>query len=66
MAIEIESPLGGKERQLGVPVKAVGEEDPVPRRAPRLGEHNDEILEGLGFSSERIEDFRSKGVIRRK
>jgi crotonobetainyl-CoA:carnitine CoA-transferase CaiB-like acyl-CoA transferase len=33
------------------------------RRAPRLGEHNDEILAQLGFSPRDIDDFRSAAVI---
>ena len=36
----------------------------VPARgAPGLGEHNDEVLAGLGFSAQDIADFRSVGVI---
>ena len=36
----------------------------VPARAgPGLGEHNDEVLTGLGFSVQEIADFRSTGVI---
>jgi crotonobetainyl-CoA:carnitine CoA-transferase CaiB-like acyl-CoA transferase len=66
MVIDVESPLGEKIRQPGLPVKAVGEEDAAPGRAPLLGEHDDEILKGLGYDLARIGEFRSKGVIRRK
>lgn len=64
MVIDVESPLGGKERQLGLPVKVVGEEEATPRRPPRLGEHDEEILSGIGYTAAQIEVFRSKGVIR--
>jgi crotonobetainyl-CoA:carnitine CoA-transferase CaiB-like acyl-CoA transferase len=35
----------------------------VRRAAPKLGEHTDEILSELGFTADRIADFRSQGVI---
>jgi formyl-CoA transferase len=64
MVIEVESPLGGKERQLGLPIKAAGAEEPTPRRSPRLGEHDEEILIGIGYTAAQIGDLRAKGVIR--
>ncbi|MGE5699783.1 MAG: CaiB/BaiF CoA transferase family protein [Deltaproteobacteria bacterium] len=66
MVIDVESPLGGNERQLGLPIKVVGEKEAVPRRAPRLGEHDEEILAGIGYTAARIDYLRTKGVIRRK
>jgi crotonobetainyl-CoA:carnitine CoA-transferase CaiB-like acyl-CoA transferase len=65
MVLPVESPLGGTERQLGMPIKVRGVPE-APRRAPRLGEHDDEILAGLGYADERIADLRSKGVIRKR
>ncbi|MBI5577236.1 MAG: CoA transferase [Deltaproteobacteria bacterium] len=64
MVIDVESPLGGKERQLGLPIKVAGEEDAAPRRAPMLGEHDEAILLGIGYNEAQIKDFQSKGVIR--
>jgi formyl-CoA transferase len=29
---------------------------------PRLGEHTDEVLKGLGYSAERIAELRRRGV----
>ena len=66
MVIDVESPLGGKDRQLGLPVKVAGEEGRSIRRAPRLGEHDDEILAGLGYAPEEIAAWREKNVIRRR
>ncbi len=66
MVVEVESPLGGRDLQPGFPVKVVGEEEGRPGRAPRLGEHDDEILAGLGYDAARIADLRDKAVIRRK
>jgi formyl-CoA transferase len=33
------------------------------RRAPEVGEHNDELLQELGFSSDEIAGFRANGAI---
>jgi formyl-CoA transferase len=34
----------------------------APRRSPSLGEHNDHVLEELGFSSAQIESLRANGA----
>ncbi len=64
MVVEVESPLGGREPQLGRPIKFAGEAETPPVRAPRLGEHDDEILGELGYTAERLRELRGKGVIR--
>jgi crotonobetainyl-CoA:carnitine CoA-transferase CaiB-like acyl-CoA transferase len=66
MVIDVESPLGGTERQLGLPVKVMGEKEGIPARGPLLGEHDDEVLAGLGYAPEEIAALREKGVIRRR
>ncbi len=33
------------------------------KRAPEIGEHNDEVLKQLGFSTEEIGDLRASGAI---
>jgi hypothetical protein len=35
----------------------------VARRAPELGEHNDELLKELGFGPDEIDGFRASGAI---
>ena len=71
MVVEVESPFGGKDRQPGRPLKfpesgeGVSPEEP-PRRPPHLGEHNEMILEEIGYTTGQIEDLRKKGVIRGK
>ncbi|HEY6097295.1 MAG TPA: CaiB/BaiF CoA-transferase family protein [Candidatus Deferrimicrobium sp.] len=66
MVVDVDSPLGGTERQLGLPIKIAGEEAPAPGRAPRLGEHDDPVLKELGYSAEEIAGLRAKGVIRKR
>jgi crotonobetainyl-CoA:carnitine CoA-transferase CaiB-like acyl-CoA transferase len=71
MVVEVESPFGGRDRQPGRPLKFRGPgeggadlpEEP-PRRPPRLGEHDEEILAELGYRDEQIASLRRKGVIR--
>ena len=65
MVLDVESPSGGTDRQLGMPIKFDGIPE-APGRAPRLGEHDDEILAGLGFTEERIAALRERGVIRKR
>jgi formyl-CoA transferase len=48
-----------------MPIKIDGVPE-APRRAPLLGEHDDEILAGLGYTKERIAGLRAKGVIRKR
>jgi crotonobetainyl-CoA:carnitine CoA-transferase CaiB-like acyl-CoA transferase len=66
MVVDVGSPLGGTERQLGLPIKIAGEEERAPGRAPRLGEHDDQVLAGLGYSDGEIAGLRAKGVIRKR
>jgi crotonobetainyl-CoA:carnitine CoA-transferase CaiB-like acyl-CoA transferase len=65
MVVDVGSPLGGTERQLGFPIKIAEEEERAPGRAPRLGEHDDQVLAELGYSGEEIAGLRAKGVIRK-
>ncbi|MEA2741749.1 MAG: hypothetical protein QOG25_120, partial [Acetobacteraceae bacterium] len=32
-------------------------------RAPALGDHNESVLSGLGYSAEQIKDFKNRKVI---
>jgi crotonobetainyl-CoA:carnitine CoA-transferase CaiB-like acyl-CoA transferase len=45
------------------PLWMEGQEKVKPRRAPKVGEHSDEVLRDAGYSDAEIEALRAKGVI---
>lgn len=63
MVIETEHPVLGVLKQVGFPLKFSHAAGAVRRHAPELGEHNQEILTGLGFSSEEIEKLALERII---
>jgi crotonobetainyl-CoA:carnitine CoA-transferase CaiB-like acyl-CoA transferase len=50
-------------RTVSSPIKIHGVPKAAARRAPELGEHNDEVLRELGFGADQIESFRTSGAI---
>lgn len=64
MIVEVDYPYWGKYKTAGMPVKMTQLEQERFEPPPRLGEHNEEILERLlGYSKEEIENFKKEGVI---
>ena len=59
---EADSDLG-KIKYVGAPVKFSDEEVNLRFRAPKLGEHTEEILHSLGYSNEKINELRTEGSI---
>ncbi len=52
---------------LSFPVHFVGQELPVPSRAPTVGEHSDEVLANvLGYDAARIAAVRDAGALGKK
>src|SRR5262249_51790789 len=45
------------------PIQVHGVTKVSARRAPELGEHNEEILKELGFDAKAIDGFRSSGAV---
>jgi formyl-CoA transferase len=45
------------------PIQVHGVTKVSAKRAPELGEHNDEVLKELGFAANEIEQLRASGVI---
>jgi formyl-CoA transferase len=67
LANDIIVPLEGAgenlKQTISSPIKIHGVAKVPARRAPDLGEHNDEVLTELGFSSREIEGLRANGTI---
>jgi len=60
--IEVDHPKAGKVKEVGFPWKF----HKTPARAgiaPELGEHNNEVYKGLGYSDADIEQLKKEGVI---
>jgi crotonobetainyl-CoA:carnitine CoA-transferase CaiB-like acyl-CoA transferase len=65
-ANDIVVPLDGAgelEFTVSSPITVRGSSKVPAARAPQLGEHNDEILAELGFSTDEIDEFRAGGAI---
>jgi crotonobetainyl-CoA:carnitine CoA-transferase CaiB-like acyl-CoA transferase len=45
------------------PIWIAGQEKVRPRRAPTVGQHNEEVLRAAGYSDSEIESLRADGVI---
>ena len=59
---EVDHPKVGKIKEVGLPWKF----HKTPAKAgiaPELGEHNNEVYKGLGYSDADIEQFKKEGVI---
>ncbi len=64
MMVEIEHPVAGKIKQIGVPVKLSGTPGRIYRPAPVLGQHSREILRQFGWDEAEIERLCKKGVVK--
>ena len=62
MVVPLEG-VDGLESAVSSPIMVLASPKVPSRRAPGLGEHNDEVLAELGFSQGEIDGFRSGGVI---
>jgi formyl-CoA transferase/CoA:oxalate CoA-transferase len=60
---DLDDPEFGRLRVSGLPFHIDGHGGAVERRAPKLGEHTQAILEQLGYSSRKIAALMEKGVV---
>ncbi|NKE59547.1 formyl-CoA transferase [Lentzea sp. PSKA42] len=60
--VEVDHPERGTFKTVGNPLKLSDSVVEV-QRPPLLGEHNDEVLGALGYSTERLAELRTAGVI---
>jgi formyl-CoA transferase len=63
IVVPIEGAEGKLKFTISSPIQVHGVTKEPARRAPALGEHNEQVLEQLGFSATEIEGFRASGAI---
>jgi crotonobetainyl-CoA:carnitine CoA-transferase CaiB-like acyl-CoA transferase len=63
MVAQVEHPVEGLMKTLGIPMKLSDTPGSVRRPAPLLGEHTAELLAELGLSEARVAELREKGVV---
>jgi crotonobetainyl-CoA:carnitine CoA-transferase CaiB-like acyl-CoA transferase len=63
MVVEVNHPVIGPMKTLGVPVKLSETPGGVTRAAPTLGQHTVQVLIELGYSLEDVEALREDGVV---
>jgi len=62
--VPVEDPVLGPLLQQAPFPRLVGEHQPIPSGAPRLGEHNEKVwCDMVGISREELKDLQAKGVI---
>ena len=63
MVVEVDDPVAGPVPTLGIGPKLSGTPGSIRRRAPRLGEHGDEVLAELGYEPDAIAELHARGVV---
>ncbi|MCI0823007.1 MAG: CoA transferase [Chloroflexi bacterium] len=63
MAVEVDHPIAGRIRNIGVPVKLSDTPGSVRKAAPVLGAHTDDVLAQFGFSESDIAGFKESGAV---
>lgn len=64
MVYDIEHPVIGPMKTLGLPVKSTGELTQIRRPAPLLGQHTREVLRELGYGDEKVRGMLAEGIVR--
>ena len=63
MFIEVDHPVIGRSKVNGNPVKLMDMMPRINRPAPTLGQHNEEVLAGLGYTKEQIGALQEEKVV---
>jgi len=62
MFVELDHPVAGKIKNIGIPVKLSRTPGRIRRPAPLLGQHTEEVLRWLGLDQAKIAHLRESGV----
>lgn len=63
MVVDIDHPIIGPMKTIGLPIKSTGELTAIRKPAPWLGQHSAEVLRGLGYTQAQIDALLSSNVI---
>lgn len=63
MVVEMEHPSLGTVRQVGIPFKFAGEKMRPRGFGPSIGEHTEEVLGAVGYTTEEIDSLRASGAV---
>ena len=63
IVVPLEGAGGNLTSTISSPIQVHGVTKIAARRAPELGEHNDEILKDLGFAAKTIDSLRGEGAV---
>jgi len=63
MVVEVEHPIAGRVKQVGIPIKFSETPGKIRSPAPTIGEDTEAILQELGYSEESIESLRHAQAI---
>jgi crotonobetainyl-CoA:carnitine CoA-transferase CaiB-like acyl-CoA transferase len=64
MIVEVDDPVAGKVKQVGIPIKLSETPGRLRFLAAPLGTHTDELLTALGHSPQKIAELRAAGAIK--
>ena len=63
MMVEIEHPMAGRIKNIGIPIKLSETPGVIRRPAPTLGQHTSEVLEEFGCNPAEIAQLRTRRVV---
>ena len=63
MLVEIEHPVAGLIKNIGIPVKLSDTPGSIRRPAPSLGQHTDEILAQFGYTQQESGSYKAAGIV---
>lgn len=63
MVVEMDHPVIGRMKMLGLPVKSTGELASIREAAPWLGQHSVETVKSLGYSDTEVDSLFTDGVL---